>query len=170
MITTFESGRSRRIIRVASRPFMRGIETSIRITWGWRAFAFSTASTPSRASPHTCQLLRDKSKEPRPRRTVASSSTTRMRKESNGFDSSSHQFPRQRPGNSSVRQGKSLFKGRFESHTGFAVWPWRGRPAHSLKEAKRLYKGTVGGGFVPTGFVIKAKRNFCSFVPDSMDR
>src|SRR6202034_4278575 len=85
MITIFASGRSRRITRVASSPFRRGIETSMRITSGRRAFAFSIASTPSAASPHTCQFVRDKSKEPRARLTCTSSSTTKMRRQSNDF-------------------------------------------------------------------------------------
>ena len=84
MITTLDSGSSRRMIRVASSPFIPGIEMSMSTTFGRRVFAFSTASNPSAASPHTSQSGRDESKERRPCLTASSSSTSRIRNELKG--------------------------------------------------------------------------------------
>src|ERR1700730_9342913 len=78
---TLDSGASRRMIRVASTPSIPGMDMSMSTTSGRRLFAFSTASKPSPASPHTTQSRRDDSRARTPRLTVSWSSTIRMRNE-----------------------------------------------------------------------------------------
>ena len=102
MRMTWDSGTSCRMIRVASSPFIRGIEMSMSTTFGRRVFAFSTASSPSTASPHTSQSVRDESKERRPRLTGSWSSTSRIR---NGLKCPNRLPKRMQTSKASVRHG-----------------------------------------------------------------
>ena len=70
-IITSDSGTSRRMIRVASIPSIRGMETSMSTTSGHNRFAFSIASTPSLASPQTDQGVLDANKVRTPFRTAS---------------------------------------------------------------------------------------------------
>src|SRR5581483_5004748 len=77
--STSISGNAARICRVASTPFRSGIEKSRMATFGpsWRARP--TASAPLRASPHTSQSARVRSRSRRPCSTTSWSSAMRMR-------------------------------------------------------------------------------------------
>ena len=78
-ITISVSGRRRLISRVASKPFIRGMVTSMTMMSGRRTLAFSTASLPSTASPQRVNEDSVASTEQMPRRTTSWSSTTRIR-------------------------------------------------------------------------------------------
>ncbi len=79
MIMIFVSGRSRRRIRAATSPSMRGMEISISTRSGRRLLAFSTASTPSVASSQIKISVSAESKVRMLRLTRSSSSARRMR-------------------------------------------------------------------------------------------
>src|SRR5579863_3510163 len=69
-------GISRLMIRVASKPFMVGILTSIRITSGRYPLALVTASSPSAPSQTTSMFGYDLRNSQVLDRTISSSSTT----------------------------------------------------------------------------------------------
>ena len=57
-MTTLQSGLSRRIIRVASKPSIRGMLMSISARSGWSWLTFSMASIPSLASPQKSSTIK----------------------------------------------------------------------------------------------------------------
>jgi hypothetical protein len=107
---TWDSGTSCRMIRAASIPSIRGMEMSMSTTSGRNAFAISTASNPSSASPQIGHSTREDSKERRSRRTGSWSSTRRIR---NGVKGSHHlpkriQTSKDSPGHDPIRHVEKL--------------------------------------------------------------
>jgi hypothetical protein len=164
MRITSDSGTSRRMIRVASIPFIRGMEMSMRTTSGLSDFVFSTASRPSTPSPHTSHPGCNNNKARSSRSTASLSSTRRIRTDTNHrpslpfYSVTSIRRPNQpyREYETEVHKAFALAPYRFylidSAANGFEPWLFisiRPKFLFSLPESRRPWAKAIGSRLAP---------------------